>query len=126
MRAETWYYVADNDVFPETFINFLGFDEELTQIFLKAHGEVLTADWWRGIQERHSKNEVFEVLPYAAHRVRVASSLGARAAPALGERDLERLRQIQDLTNEGLNLEGVRRVLELQAMLYNLLKVWRT
>ena len=26
------------------------------------------------------------------------------------ERDLERLRQIQDLTNEGLNLEGVRRV----------------
>ena len=31
------------------------------------------------------------------------------------ERDLERLRQIQHLTNEGLNLEGVRRVLELQA-----------
>ncbi len=75
MRAETWYYVADNDVFPETFINFLGFDDELTQIFLKAHGEVLTADWWRGIQARHSENEVFEVLPYAAHRVRVASSL---------------------------------------------------
>jgi isocitrate dehydrogenase kinase/phosphatase len=75
MRAETWYYVADNDVFPETFINFLGFDDELTQVFLKAHGEVLTADWWRGIQERHAKNEVFEVLPYAGHRVRVASSL---------------------------------------------------
>jgi MerR family transcriptional regulator/heat shock protein HspR len=31
------------------------------------------------------------------------------------ERDLERLRQIQLLTNQGLNLEGVRRVLELQA-----------
>ena len=30
------------------------------------------------------------------------------------ERDLDRLRQIQGLTNEGLNLEGVRRVLELQ------------
>jgi len=30
------------------------------------------------------------------------------------EQDLERLRQIQLLTNEGLNLEGVRRVLELQ------------
>jgi len=30
------------------------------------------------------------------------------------EQDLERLRQIQHLTNEGLNLEGVRRVLELQ------------
>ncbi len=31
------------------------------------------------------------------------------------DRDLERLRQIQHLTNEGLNLEGVKRVLALQA-----------
>ena len=30
------------------------------------------------------------------------------------EQDLERLRRIQHLTNEGINLEGVRRVLELQ------------
>src|ERR1700730_1904415 len=30
------------------------------------------------------------------------------------ERDIERLRRIQDLTNAGLNLEGVRRVMELQ------------
>jgi len=30
------------------------------------------------------------------------------------ERDLERLHRIQDLTNAGLNLEGVRRVMELQ------------
>ena len=75
MRAETWYYVADNDVFPETFINFLGFNDELRESFLKAHGEILTADWWRGIQERHRGEEAFEVLPYAAHRVRVASSL---------------------------------------------------
>ncbi len=31
------------------------------------------------------------------------------------ERDLERLRRIQELTSEGLNLEGVRRVLRLEA-----------
>jgi MerR family transcriptional regulator/heat shock protein HspR len=30
------------------------------------------------------------------------------------ERDLEQLRRIQDLTNHGLNLEGVRRVMELE------------
>jgi MerR family transcriptional regulator, heat shock protein HspR len=30
------------------------------------------------------------------------------------ERDIARLRRIQDLTNAGLNLEGVRRVIELQ------------
>ncbi|MDA8148789.1 MAG: MerR family transcriptional regulator [Actinomycetota bacterium] len=31
------------------------------------------------------------------------------------EEDLERLRHIQDLTSAGLNLEGVRRVMELEA-----------
>lgn len=31
------------------------------------------------------------------------------------EVDLEKLRRIQDLTNAGLNLEGVRRVMELEA-----------
>lgn len=75
MRAETWYYVADNDVFPETFINFLGFNAELTAVFMRAHGELLTADWWRGVQDRIRANDIIEVLPYGAHRVRVASSL---------------------------------------------------
>jgi isocitrate dehydrogenase kinase/phosphatase len=74
MRAETWYYVADNDVFPETFINFLGFDDRLKAAFMATHGEILTAEWWRGVQEKLKGSEVLEVLPYAAHRVRVASS----------------------------------------------------
>jgi isocitrate dehydrogenase kinase/phosphatase len=74
MRGETWYYVADNDVFPETFLSFLGFDDAMRDVFLKAHGEVLTAAWWRGVQDRLRSNEVIEVLPYGAHRVRVASS----------------------------------------------------
>ena len=36
------------------------------------------------------------------------------------EVDLDRLRRIQDLTNEGLNLAGVKRVLELEAELADL------
>src|SRR3982074_3916589 len=32
------------------------------------------------------------------------------------ERDIERLRRIQELTNAGLNLEGGRRVIELEAL----------
>jgi isocitrate dehydrogenase kinase/phosphatase len=75
MLAETWYYVADNDVFPETFINFLGFDPHLKEVFLGAHREILTADWWRGIQERLREGDLLEVLPYHKHRVRVFSSL---------------------------------------------------
>ena len=75
MLAETWYYVGESDVFPETFINFLGFDAHLKQVFLNAHREILTAEWWRGIQERLREGDVLEVLPYHKHRVRVFSSL---------------------------------------------------
>jgi isocitrate dehydrogenase kinase/phosphatase len=75
MLAESWYYVGESDVFPETFINFLGFDPHLKEVFLNAHREILTADWWRGIQERLREGDVLEVLPYHKHRVRVFSSL---------------------------------------------------
>lgn len=75
MRGEAWFYVAENDVFPETFINFLGFDPHFKQVFLEAHGDILEADWWRQLQERLTQGEVVEVLPYHSHRVRVASSL---------------------------------------------------
>lgn len=74
MRAEAWFYVADNDVFPETFINFLAFADEQRELFCKAHGEILTAEFWRHIQQRVKASELMEVLPYHPHRVRVASS----------------------------------------------------
>ncbi len=75
MRAESWFYVADNDVFPETFLNFLGFEGRLREVFLEKHGEILEAQWWRALQERLRGGDVVEVLPYHPHRVRVASSL---------------------------------------------------
>ena len=74
MRSESWFYVADNDVFPETFINFLSFSDEQRAAFMKFHGEILTADFWRHVQQRIMDGEVLEVLPYHPHRVRVASS----------------------------------------------------
>ncbi len=75
MRGDDWFYVGESDVFPETFINFLGFDPGMKQVFLDAHRETLTADWWRGIQERLREGDLLEVLPYHKHRVRVFSSL---------------------------------------------------
>ena len=75
MAADAWFYVGENDVFPETFLNFLGFDARLKKIFLDAHAEILTADWWRGIQQRLREGDLLEVLPYHKHRVRVFSSL---------------------------------------------------
>jgi isocitrate dehydrogenase kinase/phosphatase len=75
MRAEAWFHVNENDVFPETFMQFLGFDAHLKEAFVKVHGEIMTADWWRGIQQRLTEGEVLEVLPYHRHRVRVFGSL---------------------------------------------------
>jgi isocitrate dehydrogenase kinase/phosphatase len=75
MRAETWFYVADNDIFPETFINFLAFTDAQRAAFMRMHGEILTAAFWRGVQERLAEGEVLEVVPYHPHRVRVASAL---------------------------------------------------
>ena len=74
MRGEAWFYVAENDVFPETFINFLAFNEPQRAALLRMHGEILTAAFWRGVQQRLRAGEVVEVLPYHPHRVRVASS----------------------------------------------------
>jgi len=75
MRDEAWFYVGESDVFPETFLNFLGFDAHLKGVFLEAHAEILTAEWWRGIQARLREGDLLEVLPYHRHRVRVFSSL---------------------------------------------------
>jgi isocitrate dehydrogenase kinase/phosphatase len=74
MRGEAWFYVADNDIFPETFIRFLAFTDSQKEAMLKVHGEVLTARFWRNVQEHLREGEVMEVLPYHPQRVRVASS----------------------------------------------------
>ena len=74
MRGEAWFYVAENDVFPETFLRFLAFGDEERAALLRAHAEILTAKFWRELQQRLREGEVLEVLPYHSHRVRVASS----------------------------------------------------
>ncbi len=75
LRAESWFFVGENDVFPETFLKFLGFEDRIRDVFLEKHGEILEAGWWRALQERLTAGDLVEVLPYHPHRVRVASSL---------------------------------------------------
>ncbi|MFZ0498548.1 MAG: bifunctional isocitrate dehydrogenase kinase/phosphatase [Steroidobacteraceae bacterium] len=73
MRGEPWFYVGEHDVFPETFINFVAFDATQRAALLRTHGEIFTAKFWQQVQRRLLEGEVLEVLPYHAHRVRVAS-----------------------------------------------------
>lgn len=64
MREDIWYYVGKNDIFPEEFIKFLSMDNELRSLFLATYPELLTADYWRDIQEKHRSGELSLVVPY--------------------------------------------------------------
>ncbi len=78
LSGEAWFYVGEHDVFPEEFLRFLGLQERSRDVFLAAHGEVLTARFWRAMQERHRAGEVVDIFPYRDNQ----RLLHARAAPA--------------------------------------------
>ena len=64
MSAEPWFYVGEKDVFPEEFLQFMGLNPHQRRVFLEAHGDVLTADFWLGLQARHEDGQVLDVFPY--------------------------------------------------------------
>jgi isocitrate dehydrogenase kinase/phosphatase len=68
MAAEPWYYVGELDVFPEEFAAFLVPSGPLRDVFLSAHADLLTVEYWRGMQQRQREGEVVDVFPYSASR----------------------------------------------------------
>jgi isocitrate dehydrogenase kinase/phosphatase len=66
MLADTWYFVAENDIFPEEFIRFLSMNDELKAEFMKYHRDLLTAEYWRKVQQQHRKGNVSLVVPYTS------------------------------------------------------------
>jgi isocitrate dehydrogenase kinase/phosphatase len=66
--AEPWFYVGPYDVFPEEFITFMGLAGQQRDAFLKAHGELLTTQYWSDIQARHRAGEVMDIIPYRRNR----------------------------------------------------------
>jgi isocitrate dehydrogenase kinase/phosphatase len=62
--GEPSFYVGPDDIFPEEFLPFLGLRGRLREVFLQAHGELLTGRWWRDIQERVRAGEIVDIFPY--------------------------------------------------------------
>lgn len=67
-------FVGPQDIFPEEFIRFLSMPSRLRSEFLKAHRDLLTAEYWRDVKSRRLNGEVAEIVPYvrqsvAAHRI---------------------------------------------------------
>jgi isocitrate dehydrogenase kinase/phosphatase len=66
--SEPSFYVGEDDVFPEEFLPFLGLQPHLKAPFLEAHAELLTAQFWRRMQERHRAGEIVDIFPYERAR----------------------------------------------------------
>jgi len=64
MDSEPWYYVAENDIFPEEFKSFLDLEGELRDIFLKLHGDLFGVKFWLDLQTRIKAGEVLDIFPY--------------------------------------------------------------
>ena len=65
-HSGAWFYVGENDIFPEQFTEFLGLTPALKQALLDRHGELFTAQWWLQLQTRLQAGEVFDIPPYRA------------------------------------------------------------
>ncbi len=63
-ESETWFRVAENDVFPEEFRSFLGIPRDLSEVFEREHGQIFSPEYWRQMQSEHAEGRIVEVRPY--------------------------------------------------------------
>jgi isocitrate dehydrogenase kinase/phosphatase len=62
--AEPWFYVGEQDVFPEEFKPFLVPPGRVRDAFLEVHGDLLEVPFWQDVQRRLVDGEVVDVFPY--------------------------------------------------------------
>jgi isocitrate dehydrogenase kinase/phosphatase len=62
--AEPWFYVGEQDVFPEEFKAFLVPAGPVRDAFLQAHGDLLTIRFWQDVQHRLARGDIVDVFPY--------------------------------------------------------------
>ena len=68
MSQEPWFFVGENDVFPEEFRNFLWPPGELRETMAKHHDDIFGVALWRGYQQQLKKGELLDVYPYSQSR----------------------------------------------------------
>ncbi|HEX5386950.1 MAG TPA: bifunctional isocitrate dehydrogenase kinase/phosphatase [Gemmatimonadales bacterium] len=68
LAAEPWFHVGEHDVFPEEFSPFLVPAGGLRDDFLAAHADLLTVEFWTGVQRRLEAGEIFDFFPYKQSR----------------------------------------------------------
>jgi isocitrate dehydrogenase kinase/phosphatase len=66
--GDPWYYVGENDVFPEEFKIFMGLNGFQMEIFLREHSDLFGVDFWRETQQVILSGQWCHIFPYAADR----------------------------------------------------------
>lgn len=66
MSAQPWYTVGENDVFPEEWQPFVVPRDppRVREAFMREHGDLFTAAYWRGVQDDLRTGHVRVRLPY--------------------------------------------------------------
>lgn len=64
MSSEPWFYVGDNDIFPEEFRTFLRIPPNLMDVFEMAHSDLFDITFWKDMQDRINEGEVMHIFPY--------------------------------------------------------------
>ena len=82
MHHGAWYYVAENDVFPEQFPRFLGMSPAQREALLQAHGEIFDVEWWQALQAELRAGRQADVPPYPDSARLPAGPGGAPSASA--------------------------------------------
>jgi isocitrate dehydrogenase kinase/phosphatase len=67
MAAEPWFYVDENDVFPEELRGFIELSGSLRKIFLEHHADLYKVDFWQQTKEMILAGELPHIFPYARH-----------------------------------------------------------
>ena len=70
MASEPWFFVDENDVFPQEFRNFLGLPEPLQEVFLQHHADLFEVDFWLRAQQAIQAGNLPHIFPYA-HSCRI-------------------------------------------------------
>lgn len=68
IAAEPWFSVRENDIFPEEFPNFLALPESARSRLFEHHGDLFSAEFWRGVQRKLKQGEIPEIFPYGPER----------------------------------------------------------
>jgi len=68
LSAEPWFSVGEHDIFPEEFRAFLALPGAAGRAFMETHGDLLTVDFWRGMQDLARRGEIVDIFPYRPGR----------------------------------------------------------